>query len=223
MHAGPLLSGGTSQHLPGVPTISHRLDPGPYHKANAQLREQLPHYNTHVTVTTRYDHVFLWTMAVVIWAVYISVRLYYLLSGKTRTEFSAQNTSVPYSYVVLCGEFALGILGFYGQQTFWKQEVTFSAMDSETLKHISSDVTANGVRQTVHVLVTTYTEPAVTVKECVVRCLVAPEPIYMEKHIYVCDDGHSKSEGPKKRAMVEELRVLGTPCIHLYIHICISN
>ena len=60
-----------------------------------------------------------------------------------------------------------------------------------------------------HVLVCTYNEPAVTVRECVLRLLVAPEPIYMEKIIYVCDDGHSKSEGPKKKAMVEELRILG--------------
>jgi hypothetical protein len=87
-------------------------------------------------------------------------------------------------------------------------------MGSETLKHIAQDVAMNGVRQTVHVLITTYTEPAYTVRECVVRCLVAPEPIYMEKQIYVCDDGHAKSEGPKKRAMVEELRVLGVS-LHL--------
>lgn len=213
MDAGPLLSGGTSQHLPGVPTVSHALDPGPYHKANALLREQLPHYNVDVTVNTRYDHVMLWIMAVLVWFVYIVVRLYYLTSGTTAREFGGpgggQNTSVPYSYIVLVGEVALGLLGFYGQQCFWKQDVRFSAMDSETLKHISQDTSMNGVRQTVHVLITTYTEPAHTVKECVVRCLVSPEPIYMEKHIYVCDDGHAKSEGPRKRAMVEELRVLG--------------
>jgi hypothetical protein len=71
------------------------------------------------------------------------------------------------------------------------------------------DVARNGVRETVHVLITTYTEPAVTVRECVLRLLVAPEPLYMEKVIYVCDDGYGKAEGPKKREMVEELRTLG--------------
>ena len=203
--------------------MSHPLDPGPYHKANAQLREQLPHYNVDVSVHTRWDHVFLWCMAVVICFVYLGVRLYYLVSGKT-AEFNSQNTSVPYSYVVLVGELALGCLGFYGQQCFWKQDVRFSAMDSETLKHISQDTTMNGVRETVHVLITTYTEPAVTVKECVVRCLVAPEPIYMEKHIYVCDDGHAKSEGPKKRAMVEDLRVLGAaPHLLFFFSLCLYN
>ena len=70
-------------------------------------------------------------------------------------------------------------------------------------------VKQKGMTQTVHVLIATYTEPAVTVRECVLRLLVAPEPIYMEKMIYVCDDGHAKSEGPKKKAMVEELRILG--------------
>jgi hypothetical protein len=77
-------------------------------------------------------------------------------------------------------------------------------------------VKQKGMSQTVHVLIATYTEPAVTVRECVLRLLVAPEPIYMEKMIYICDDGHAKSEGPKKKAMVEELRILGlSPALRL--------
>lgn len=208
MHAGPLLSGGTSAHLPGIPTVSHPLDPGPYHKANSQLRSQLPHYNVEVTVTTRWDHLGLWFVALCIYLFYLGVRLFYLLSGRT-AGFGSQNTNVAYSYVVLVGEIFLGGLGFYGNQCFWKQDTVFSAMNSETLRRIADDSAKHGVCQTVHVLVTTYTEPADTVKECVIRCLVSPEPIYMEKYIYVCDDGHAKSEGPKKRAMVEELRVLG--------------
>ena len=80
------------------------------------------------------------------------------------------------------------------------------------------DVKARGMRETVHVLICTYTEPAVMVRECVLRLLVAPEPIYMEKIIYVCDDGHSKSEGPKKKAMVEELRILGAYFLHHWPH-----
>jgi cellulose synthase/poly-beta-1,6-N-acetylglucosamine synthase-like glycosyltransferase len=71
------------------------------------------------------------------------------------------------------------------------------------------DVEAKGVTQTVHVLVTTYGEAAEMVRECVVRLLAAPEPIDMEKYIYVCDDGHAKPEGPKKKAVVEELRTIG--------------
>jgi hypothetical protein len=75
------------------------------------------------------------------------------------------------------------------------------------------------MRETVHVLITTYTEPAVTVKECLLRLLVAPEPIYMEKVIYVCDDGYNKAEGPKKREMVEELRLLGMQFLLLKTHL----
>jgi hypothetical protein len=208
MHTGPLLSGGASQHVPGAPTMSQPLDPGPYHKANALFRAQFPHFHVDVTVNTHWDHILLCVLAILIYVVYLSVRMYYLVSGRT-ASFGAQNTNVVYSYVVLVAETALGLLGFYGNLSFWEQEVQFSAMDTDTLKHISQDVAMHGVRQTVHVLVTTYTEPAYTVRECVIRCLVAPEPVYMEKHIYVCDDGHAKSEGPKKRAMVEELRVLG--------------
>jgi hypothetical protein len=63
----------------------------------------------------------------------------------------------------------------------------------------------------VHVLVTTYGEGAEMVRECLIRLLTAPEPIDMEKSIYVCDDGHAKPEGAKKRTVVEELRTLGVP------------
>lgn len=72
------------------------------------------------------------------------------------------------------------------------------------------DVHTSGVAQTLYALITTYSESAEMVRECILRLLIAPEPIYMEKEIYVCDDGHSKREGPKKREMVEQLRILGT-------------
>ena len=65
------------------------------------------------------------------------------------------------------------------------------------------------VQQTVHVLVATYTEDADLVRECVLRLLVAPEPVYMQKVIYVCDDGHARDTGPAKRAMVRNLNALG--------------
>ena len=63
--------------------------------------------------------------------------------------------------------------------------------------------------QTVHVCVTTYGEAAEMVRECLLRLLAAPEPLDMEKILYVCDDGHAKAEGPKKRAVVDQLRALG--------------
>jgi hypothetical protein len=67
----------------------------------------------------------------------------------------------------------------------------------------------HGVLQTVHVLIATYNEPADLVKECVVRLLVAPEPIFMEKVIWICDDGYMKEEGKQKQRMVADLQSLG--------------
>lgn len=80
------------------------------------------------------------------------------------------------------------------------------------------EVRVHGVTQTVHVMVTTYGEAAEMVRECVIRLLAAPEPVYMEKYIYICDDGHAKSEGPKKRAVVEDLRTLGVITLSAYAH-----
>jgi hypothetical protein len=69
------------------------------------------------------------------------------------------------------------------------------------------------VQQAVHVLVATYTEEVELVRECVLRLLVAPEPVYMQKVIYVCDDGHARADGPRKAAMVRQLNMLGVlPC-----------
>jgi hypothetical protein len=65
------------------------------------------------------------------------------------------------------------------------------------------------VQQTVHVLVATYTEEVELVRECIVRLLVAPEPVYMQKVIYVCDDGHARPDGARKAAMVRQLNMLG--------------
>jgi hypothetical protein len=76
-------------------------------------------------------------------------------------------------------------------------------------QHAVQNVQQTGVTQTVHVCVTTYGESAEMVRECLIRLLAAPEPLDMEKYLYVCDDGHAKPEGPKKRAVVEELRTLG--------------
>lgn len=91
---------------------------------------------------------------------------------------------------------------------------------------------AGGAAQTVHVLVPTCGEPAAVVRECLVRLLVAPEPVYMEKVLHVCDGGGGngggvcgdgdagaagspaaaedvQAESRRMEAMVEQLRQLG--------------
>lgn len=88
------------------------------------------------------------------------------------------------------------------------------------------EASERGPRQTIHVLVTTYTEPVDMVREGVLRLLVAPEPVYTKKIIYLCDDGYSGPEGPRKRAVVDELRGLGAhapdqqACTHVAIAQC---
>jgi len=59
------------------------------------------------------------------------------------------------------------------------------------------------------------------VRDGVLRLLVAPEPVYMQKTIYVCDDGYAGPDGPRKRAMVADLRALGapaTPDAHAFVN-----
>jgi len=68
-----------------------------------------------------------------------------------------------------------------------------------------------GIRQTMHTVLTVLNEPEDMVRECTVRLLVAPEPAFMEHYIWVCDDGHDRIDGPRKRAVVTELRALGAP------------
>ena len=80
---------------------------------------------------------------------------------------------------------------------------------SQIIAHCLQETAEEGACQTVHVLVATYTEPADLVKECVLRLLVAPEPLYMRKVIYVCDDGWAGEEGALKRKMVAHLNMLG--------------
>ena len=66
-----------------------------------------------------------------------------------------------------------------------------------------------GKLQRIHCIVCTYSEEAATVEQCVRRLLAAPLPVYAERTVFVADDGHSKPEGPKKRAFVEALQAQG--------------
>ena len=52
-------------------------------------------------------------------------------------QLGGQDTSVWYSIVVLCGESALGMLGFYGNQMFWKQNLAYTRLDPDTLQRAS--------------------------------------------------------------------------------------
>lgn len=124
------------QHAVGMPTGSHVLDPGPYHQANALLRSKLPHYRVHVSVKTSWTHIVLTVIAVICFLIYSGTRFWYIISGKT-ASFGEQTTSVPYSWVVLVAEVALGFLGFYGHQTYWKQTTVYTALTADELEHLT--------------------------------------------------------------------------------------
>lgn len=110
----------------GYPTVSQPLEPGPYHKANAQLRKQLAQYHATVTVRTVWRKVGHWVLAFVAWAVYVGVRLAYLAKGKTAELMGSPRASSPYSIIILITEFLVGLINFAGSMTFRKQEVKFS-------------------------------------------------------------------------------------------------
>jgi hypothetical protein len=120
------------RHFRGHPTVSHALEPGPYHKANSRLRVQFPHYTVKVNIKTRWDHILVTVIAFVIFAAYIGLRVYYLATGRAE-EFHLQNISILYSWVVLGAEIVLGLLLFYSKQLFWKQELVYTVMDDEEL------------------------------------------------------------------------------------------
>lgn len=90
------------------------------------------------------------------------------------------------------------------------------------------DALAAGATQTIHVLVPVCGERAEVARECLLRLLVAPEPVYMEKVLHLCDGGgggggegsgcslyaeeeeeEEEQESCKMAVMVEQLRQLG--------------
>ena len=116
-----------ADHRHGHPTGSTPHDPGPYHRANALLRDKLPHYTVAVATHTAWAHIVLTVLAAAAFAAYLGVRLWYLTSGRT-AALGRQDTSVAYSWVVWAAELALGFLGFYGHQTYWKQTTRHTAL-----------------------------------------------------------------------------------------------
>ena len=114
----------------GVETASRLGDPGPYHEANAALREMLPHYR--VDIKSRQD----WLLVAVLATGYGSLGLYaglrmaYLITGRT-ANLPGSNISVPYSWVALAAEMLLALVGFYSRVLTKKQHVLFEAAAPE--------------------------------------------------------------------------------------------
>jgi hypothetical protein len=120
----------------GMPTVSQAVEPGPYHKANARLRQQMPHYRARVNIKTRWDHILMTFLTLLTFIAYIGMRAWYLITGKAE-DFRTQNISLKYSWVVLSAEVVLGLLLLYSNQLFWKQEIVYTMMGEEEVRQIT--------------------------------------------------------------------------------------
>ena len=83
---------------------------------------------------TRWDHVAVVAVAACVYLVYIGVRLFYLVSGRTE---GIPNVSTGYSWAVLLAEAFTGAVLFYRKQVFWKQEVSFTRMAPDVLQSVA--------------------------------------------------------------------------------------
>ena len=84
------------------------------------------HYDAKVTVKTVWHSIVRWAIALCAWAVYIIVRLVYLIIGKTTKLMGDPRASTVYSIIILIVETAIGGVHFTGCMRFWKQEVKFT-------------------------------------------------------------------------------------------------
>lgn len=127
-----------NRRVPGQPTASHELEPGPFHRANAALRRQMPLCTARTHVATRWDRVAVFTLAAAALVAYLAERLFYLASGRSGGFQSGQGVSVGLSWAVLVAEALAGAAGLYGGQLFWKQMVEFEAVEEEDVEDMAT-------------------------------------------------------------------------------------
>lgn len=89
-----------------------------------------------VAVKAHWDHVFVWLLQIISLVVYIGIRGYYLLSGKT-AQLGQDGVNIPYSWLVLIAEIGLGCSGVYLRQNFWKQTTDFKEVPPKELEKIT--------------------------------------------------------------------------------------
>jgi hypothetical protein len=88
-----------------------------------------------VTVKTHLDHITVWMLSIVSLVIYVSVRGYYLITGKSEA-LGQEGINIPYSWLVLIAEIGLGCSGVYLRQNFWKQTTTFFEVPRKELDQI---------------------------------------------------------------------------------------
>eukprot|EP00892_Ulva_mutabilis_P001282 jgi/Ulvmu1/11154/UM071_0038.1 len=210
----PPASTSVNRRTPGQPTGSHELEPGPFHRTNAALRRQLPHLTFTVHTPLCWGHIAARTAALLCFWLYAALRLVYLATGRS-AAIEGQDVSVAYSWVMLVAEGAAVLAELFDRHHLcWRQELVYSSVAEDDVEDMATEALAAGAAQTVHVLIAACGRPADIVRECVLRLLVAPEPVYMEKVLHVCCGRGGGDEARRVAAMVEQLRALGHTNVH---------
>lgn len=133
----PPASTSINRRVPGQPTASHELEPGPFHRANAALRRQLPLCNARVHVTARWDHIAVFAAAAVAFGAYAGVRFVDLVFGRG-AGFSGQDVSAALSWVALVADVLGGLAGLYARPLFWKQTVEYTPVVEEDVEDMAT-------------------------------------------------------------------------------------
>lgn len=89
----------------------------------------LPHYSVKVAVRTAWHRILQWLLAFSSLIVYLTVRVVYLVTGKTATLLNSPLPNIIYSVIILSTECVLGIVNLAGNLRFRKQEVRFSTSE----------------------------------------------------------------------------------------------
>lgn len=103
-----------------------------YSRAKAQLRRQLPAYQTAITMAVQWDRIVLWLLTLAAYFASFGVRFVYLVTGRIYTR---QDVSVAYSWVILAAEIITGTIAMHDTHLFWKQTVTFTRVDRNSEEH----------------------------------------------------------------------------------------
>lgn len=129
-----------NRRLPGQPTASHQLEPGPFHRANATLRHQFPLHSAEVHTFVRWDHVAVFVLCGLGMCAYIATRVYYLATGQS-SDFeliSGQNVALGWSWVALLAEALSAMSALYANPMFWKQIVELSSIPEEDVEDMAT-------------------------------------------------------------------------------------
>ena len=102
---------------------------GPYAAATALLRTVLPHYNVTIWSRVNWKLVCVLALGFVGLGVYVGVRIWYLVSGRSAAlNVATGNVSIWYSWLALVAELVMALVGMYSRLLTKRQTVKFAAV-----------------------------------------------------------------------------------------------